>query len=354
MLPDVAAAQGATPAAAPSVLVTTQAPHKGSLPRTITAYGTIEAAPGGGSETLSLLRAGQVTQVQVRPGEEVRRGQALLVISAEPGELASYKQAAAALALAQSQRLHAAQLLAQHLGTRDQLATAEKAATDAQSALDALDRAGGNSPQQTLSAPFDGIVSGLLTAPGARVAAQTPLLTLARSSRLVAAVGVEPGQRDQVAVNQPAQVEPLYTSGKWRGRVMSVGAMLDPTTRLVPVLVDPSPDGPPNGPVESSPLPGEPVRAIMQVGQMTGWLAPRDAVLTDTKGPYVFQVDADKAVRVDVHVVGTAGDTTIISGPLDPSRLLVSGGNYQLQDGTAVRDAPADPSGAAPGGTTAP
>lgn len=342
MLPAVAAAQGANPAPAPTVLVTTQLPKQGSLPRTVTAYGILEAAPGGGSETLSVLRAGRVTQIEVHQGEAVRRGQALLSISADPAALASYKQAAAALMLARSQRQHAAQMLAQHLATRDQLAAADKAVADAQATLDALDRGGGGAAQQTLSASFDGIVSALLTAPGARVAAQTPLLTIARASKLVAAVGVEPGVREQVATGQPARVEPLYAGGSEQGRVVSVSAMLDPTTRLVPVLIDPAPDGP----TEMNLLPGSPVRATVQVGTMTGWLIPRNAVLTDAKGPYVFQVDAGKASRVDVRIVGMASGTTVVAGPLDPSRALVTGGNYQVQDGGAVRTAP--PEGSKP------
>ena len=264
------------------MLVTTQPAQKGSLPRTVTAYGTLEPAPGGGSETLSVLRAGRVTQIEVHQGEPVKRGQALLSIAADPAALASYKQAVAAMMLARAQRQNAAQMLAQHLATRDQLAAADKALADAQSSLDALDRGGGGSAQQTLSAPFDGIISALLTAPGARVAAQTPLVTIARASKLVATVGVEPGVRAQVAIGQPARIEPLYTGSIGQGWVVSVSAILDTTTRLVPVLIDPAPDGT----TELGLLPGSPVRVSVQVAMMTGWLAPRDAVLTDAKGPY--------------------------------------------------------------------
>lgn len=318
------------------MLVTTQPAQKGSLPRTVTAYGTLEPAPGGGSETLSVLRAGRVTQIEVHQGEPVKRGQALLSIAADPAALASYKQAVAAMMLARAQRQNAAQMLAQHLATRDQLAAADKALADAQSSLDALDRGGGGSAQQTLSAPFDGIISALLTAPGARVAAQTPLVTIARASKLVATVGVEPGVRAQVAIGQPARIEPLYTGSIGQGWVVSVSAILDTTTRLVPVLIDPAPDGT----TELGLLPGSPVRVSVQVAMMTGWLAPRDAVLTDAKGPYVFQVNAGKAARVEVRVIGMAGSTTVIAGPLDPARPLVTSGNYQLQDGAAVRTAP--------------
>ena len=333
LLPLAALAQ----ASPPSVLVTTQAPRQGSLPHTLIAYGSVQAAPGS-SLALSLLRAGQVTSVLAAVGQAVRRGQPLLTVSADPAALAAYRQAVAGLALAQGERRRIGQMLAQHLATRDQLGLADKAVADAQATLDALSRAGGGSAEQTLSAPFDGVVSALSVAPGVRVAPQAPLLTLARSSRLVAAVGVEPGQRGLVAPGEPAQVEPLDGGSAIAGRVLAVGAMLDPLTRLVPVLVDP-PDSEAGGGM----LPGGAVRVAMQVGAYAGWLAPRDAVLTDGKGAYVFQVNGGKAVRVDVQVVGAVGDTMVVSGPIDPERPLVTGGNYQLQDGAPVRQGAAKP-----------
>ncbi len=363
LLPVLALAQGGSTQASPqpSVLVTTEAPRQGSLPRTLTAYGTVQAAPGGGSETLSLLRAGQVTRVLVAPGEAVRRGQALLSVSAAPTAVAAYKQAVDALTLVKNERAHTAQLLSQHLATRDQLAQADKAVADAQTNLDALNRAGGGSPEQTLTAPFDGVVSSLPVTPGARVAAQAPLVTLARTSRLVASVGVEPGQRGLVAQGQPARIEPLYGGDPEQGSVLSVGAMLDPQSRLVPVLVDPPQASPQNGPKPGDPkgdpqggapaeasaalLPGAPVRVVVQVGEMRGWLVPRDAVLTDAKGAYLFQVDGGKAARVDVRVVGTAGGTTVVAGPLNPARPLITSGNYQLQDGGLVHEDNSGPTG---------
>lgn len=338
LLPGAALAQAGP--APPSVLVTAEVPRQGSLPRTLTAYGRVEAAPGGGSETLSVLRAGQVTRVMVAPGEAVRRGQALLAVSAGPAAIAAYQQATDALTLARTQRAHTGQLLAQHLATRDQLAQADKAVADAQANLDALNRGGGGSAEQTVAAPFDGVVSSLLVTPGARIAAQAPLVTLARTSRLVAAVGIEPGERALVAVGQPARIEPLDGAAAEQGSVLSVGAMLDPASHLVPVLVDPPGDQAGAAPAEASAglLAGGPVRVVVQVGELRGWLVPRNAVLTDAKGAYVFQVNGDKAVRVEVQVVGMAGGTTVVAGPVDAGRKLVTSGNYQLQDGGLVRE----------------
>jgi len=339
IVPALAFAQDGAPQ--PSVLVTTAMPQEGSLPRTLTAYGVVQAAPGS-SQTLSLLRAGQVTRVMVALGQSVRQGQPLLVVSADPAALATYRQAVTALTLAQGERNRMTQMLAQHLATRDQVAQADKAVTDAQGNLDLLTRGGGGSAEQTLAAPFDGVVSGLAVASGARIAAQAPLATLDRSSRLVAAVGIEPAQRSLVAQGQPAQVEPLDGGGAKQGSVLSVGAMLDPATRLVPVLIDPQAGAQASA---AGLLAGGPVRVVVQVGEYRGWLMPRNAVATDAKGAYVFQVASGKAARVDVQVAGTVGDTTVATGLIDPKRALVTTGNYQLQDGAAVREEQASAAG---------
>jgi membrane fusion protein (multidrug efflux system) len=313
----------------PSVLVTTAPPQMGSVGRTVTAYGVAQAAPGS-SETLSVLRSTQVTQTLVAVGQSVKQGQPILGLSADPAALASYKQAVTALALAQSERARVTQLLNQRLATRDQVAQAEKAASDAQGNLDLLKGAGGGTAGQTLTAPFDGVVSALLAATGARVAAQAPLATLDRADSLIISVGVEPAQRGVVAPGQAARIEPMDGSQERDGRLLAVGGMLDPATRLVPVLLTPA--------TASGLLPGGPVRVVVRVGEASGWLVPREAVATDGKGAFVFQTAGGKASRIDVQVAGTNGGTTVVTGPIDPKRALVTSGNYQLQDGSPVRE----------------
>jgi len=328
VLPALASAQDSSPPP-PSVLVATALPQMGSVERTVTAYGVAQTAPGS-SETLSVLRSTQVTQTLVAVGQSVKQGQPILGLSADPAALASYKQAVTALTLAQSERGRLTQLLNQHLATRDQVAQAEKAASDAQGNLDLLKGAGGGTAGQTLTAPFDGVVSALPAATGARVAAQAPLATLDRANSLVVAVGVEPAQRGVMAPGQAARIEPLDGSQERDGRVLAVGGMLDPATRLVPVLLTPA--------TASGLLPGGPVRVVVQVGEASGWLIPREAVATDGKGAFVFQAAGGKASRIDVEIAGTKGGTTVVTGPIDPKRALVTSGNYQLQDGSAVRE----------------
>lgn len=312
-----------------SVLVTTIKPHRGAVPETVTGYGT--AAPGPGTTTnLNVPRAGQVVQLSAEPGVLVHAGDKLVQFTASAAAVQAYDQAVAGLAVAQKQRTHTAELLAQHLATRSQLAQADKAVADAQAALDAQRREGGGNPTQSLTAPFDGIVTAVAVKPGDRVSAGAPLLTLARTNGIVVTVGVEPSLRSKLRSGEKVKLQPLQSGESTiDGKVAQVDAMLNPATRQIGVEVAVAP---------GSVLSGESFRGEIVVGQFHGWRVPRDAVLFDSKGAYVFQVNAGKAQRVNVHVVGTFGQTTVIDGAINPQHTLVTEGNYQLTDGMAVRE----------------
>jgi RND family efflux transporter MFP subunit len=184
-----------------------------------------------------------------------------------------------------------------------------------------------------LAAPFDGVVSAIPVAQGARVQPGMALMTLTRADGLLVTVGVEPRQVTQLQVGQDTQLEALNGSQPAsRGKLVRVDRIIDPVTRLV------NADVALVGPV----LQGEAFRVSIEVGRFSGWLVPHDAVLNDARGNYVFQVAAGKALRVAVQMVGGDGTTSVVNGPIDPQRLLVTEGNYQLTDGMAVRqDGPA-------------
>jgi membrane fusion protein, multidrug efflux system len=311
-----------------SVQVATQTPRRGSVPDVRVAYGTAVPALDGGM-TLSLPREGRILAIAVTPGERVRQGGKLIAFGASAAASSTYQQAVSALALARTQRAHIAQLLAQQLATRDQLAQADKALSDAQSALDAMRREGAGQAQEDLLAPFDGIIATVPVAVGDRLQPNVPLLTLTRLDGLVVTVGVEPAERARVAPGQLVRLQPLAGGAALDGHVLRIDGVLNGKTRLVDADISI-----PAGAV----LSGEAFRAAITIGQFTGWLVPHTAVLTDEQGAYVFQVKGDKAVRVAVQVTGQTGDTDVVDGKLDPGRKLVTEGNYQLDDGATVRE----------------
>jgi membrane fusion protein (multidrug efflux system) len=325
--------------AGPSVLVTTVPARQGTLPQTLTAYGAVEPAPDG-TATLSLLRAGQVVTLRVGPGEPVHKGDPLLDFGADPATIVSYDQAVSTLTAAKQDRARTADLLGQQLATRAQLTQADKAVSDAQSGLDALNRSGGGKPVETVRAPFDGIVMTIAVGPGDRLQPSAPLMQLAKADRLVLAAGVEPALRGKLKPEAPVHLDPLDGGDPIDGAVASVAGMIDPKTRLVEALIR----------LPADALPGQAYRARIEIGQFTGWLVPREAVLADDDGAHLFQVAGDKAKSVAVRIVGTEDETTVVDGPLDGGMAVVAGGSYQLTDGAAVRldDGAAKPADAAP------
>ena len=323
----------------PSVLVQTEMPRQGSLPDILSAYGTAMPALNGGM-TLSVQQEGRVTAIAVTPGEKVHAGQHLLEFSASATASSAFQQAVSALSLAQAERGHVAQLLRQQLATRDQLAQADKAVADAQATLDALRREGGGEPVRNLDAPFDGIIETIPVAQGDRVQPGAPLVTLVRLDGLVVTAGIEPGEKDRVRPGQSVHLVPLAGGEPIDGHVLRVDAILNPKTRMVDADL-----AVPVGAV----MPGAAFRADITVGQFQGWVVPHDAVLTDDKGTYVFQIADGKATRIEVALVGSRDGQDVVTGALDPTRELVVQGNYQLDSGMPVREGPKPPQAQAAG-----
>ena len=319
--------------------VQTQAPRRGTVPDIVTAYGSAAPAFDGGM-TLSLQQDGRVLAIAVTPGEAVHTGERLLDFAASAAAVSTYQQSVSGLTAARQQRAHAAQLLAQQLATRDQLAQADKAVADAQATLDALRRQGADRPSQTLTAPFDGIIAAIPVAQGDRVQLGATLMTITRLDGLVVTVGIEPGIRPRVHPGETVHLQPLSSAAALDGRILRVDGMLNPRTRLVDADVSV-----PAGSVIS----GEGFRADINVGELSGWIVPHDAVLTDAKGSYLFQVNGGKASRVDVTLTGSAGANDVVQGAFDPLRPIVVQGNYQLTDNAPLRtEDAAEPSATKP------
>ncbi len=322
----------------PAVLVTTVPARRGTMPDILTAFG--EATPAQGSGTvISLPQEGRVAALLVTQGERVAAGTRLVVFNQSANAASAYQQATTALHLAQTERTHTAELLGQRLATRDQLAQADKAASDARATLDALVRQGSDRPIADIRAPFDAVVASIPVSPGDRVAAGAALVTLARLDDLVVTVGIDPAQFERVRPGMPVRLSRLAQgTGATRvldGSIVRLDGMVDARTRLLDVDVSLP---------QAGAIVGEAFRADIEVGRLSGWIVPHDAVLDDERGFYVYQMRDGHAVRVTVSVLGTQGGQDAVSGDLDARQAVIVAGGTQLQAGDAVRvAAPAPP-----------
>ncbi|MGH6988712.1 MAG: efflux RND transporter periplasmic adaptor subunit [Stellaceae bacterium] len=328
------AARGAA-AKEPSVLVQTTALHRGRLPSLITAYGTVAANPMARQTVVAPLAA-VVEQVYVRQGELVAKDAPLVRIRPNPTVASAYAQAQAAVRAAHIGAARTRKLVGQHLATRQQLAAAENAETDARATLAALSAQGAGGVT-ILRAPFRAVVTVVSTSAGALAAEGTALLDLARPEALVLRVGVMPAEAAAIKVGDPAAVTPLGERAASSGKVLAAGSVVEASSGLVPIEIAVPGD---------TLLAGEMAKAVITTGTVEGFVVPHAAILIDGRGrTYVVQAVNGFARLILVTVLAAVGDQDVIAGPLLPSAALVLAGNYQLQNGMKVRRS--DPAGKA-------
>ncbi|MBS0220912.1 MAG: efflux RND transporter periplasmic adaptor subunit [Proteobacteria bacterium] len=317
---------------AQSVAVKTAALIQQTLTDTIDGFGTVSASDTALTD-LSFFHAGQISQLHVRQSETVHAGQPIIELTADPATLLSYEKARATLDFANRDLERMRTLVLQQLATNAQLAAAQKAAADAEAALATERRLGNDQRTEIARAPFDGYVVSISVAPGDHVAAGAPVLKLARTDQGAhVLMGLEPEDARRVRSGMTAHAALVFAPDQqFQGKVQSIAGAMNPTTKRADLWI--------NLPDAAVVLPvGSAVTVKIDVATRTGWVVPRQAVLHDRQGDYVFQIANGKARRIAVKVGLGTDHLTEISGSLDPSLRIVVLGNYELQDGMAVRE----------------
>jgi RND family efflux transporter MFP subunit len=147
-----------TPTAIPTVVLDSSASQGGASDSAVSASG--EVIPVRKAQ-LSFPLTGSVASVEVRPGDEVKAGQALVVLDTTILE-AQVKQAEADLAATETQLKYLIRI-----GTdQEHLDSAQADIDRAQAALDSAQATLG---QATLTAPFDGTIAAVDIAPAETV-----------------------------------------------------------------------------------------------------------------------------------------------------------------------------------------
>jgi RND family efflux transporter MFP subunit len=329
-----AASAALAAAAAPSAAVETVLLRQQELRDVVPAFGTVAASEESMAD-ISFPHSGQITGLKVRAAQKVRAGDPLVTITADPATLQGYQKAVTALDFAKRELQRQQTLRAQHLATNAQVATAQQAVSDATVALETERRLGNDQPTKTATAPFDGYVLQIMSAPGDRLQANTAILKLTRTDQgLRVSAGLKPEDAGRVAPGMPAEITPVLGAQPQplAGTVRQIGGSINPTSKLVDCWIDIMRAG--------SLVSGSSASVAIIVSRHQGWVVPRNAVLHDAKGSYIFQVENEHAKRVDVRTGIETNDLTEIAGEFNPSLKVVSLGNYELRDGMAVRESP--------------
>ncbi len=311
----------------PSVLVKITPLVRGSLPQVVTVYGSVGTASSARQTLMAPIQA-EVADVYVRNGSLVPAGAPLLKLVPSPASQSAYMQADSALNLATQLVGRTKSLVAGHLATDEQLFQAENNEANARATLTMLKAQGAEGPT-TLSAPFQAIVTTVSITPGAIVAQGDGLVELARPNQLQLQVGVIPDKALLIKEGDPVSLTPIGGGSVISGKVVFRGSLVSAADGLVPVAVS-LPAG--------QALLGETFQAEITIGKVKGYLVPHNAILVDDTGQtYIVQDHAMTAKLVDVKVLGSSQSQDIVSGPLEAGAPVVLSGNYQLNDGDAIR-----------------
>lgn len=318
----------------PTVQVRVAAVKQHTLQERITAFGVVRPNPES-QTTKDANYTAFVTRVDVTLGQPVKKGEALLELRTAPSARAQYLSAQASVRYARQELVRKRQLLKQKLATHADVDAAEKALQTAEASFAAQQALGTGEKTRVIKAPFTGIVSQLPVKPGNEVQAGTQLFQLAKRDSLEVALGIEPDEVSRVHRGMPVRVMPLFGAGQGvQTSVSQVNAVVDPSTRLVDVIVRLQGN-------EAKPfLPGMRVQGTLTIASTQTLAVPRSAVLHDANGDYLFIVSGGKAHRVNVRPGLENHGMIGVSGDLKAGDRVVVTGNYELSDGMVVRPAP--------------
>ncbi|WP_410209915.1 efflux RND transporter periplasmic adaptor subunit [Aquirhabdus sp.] len=321
---------------APIAQVHSQRPEQQSLATTITAYGVLQSDPSA-NLTTSFAQAGQLERILVSVGQKIKKGTVLAVLKTDPQMIMTTTQASSAVVFATGERTRIADLYTAKLATQSQLATAEKALTDAKATLQALQQQGGQNTLQTLRAPADALVISINNQTGERVAAGAPLIVLSKVSTPQAIIGISPEMVSQLHSGMAIKIMPVFMGSGGQSSSMTGslartdGVVNSQTGRIdVPVRFTQS--------LPDTWRAGLPVQATVTLSAAKGWVVPRNTVLQDGQGAYIYQIKNNKAVRTPVKIGTQTNQYTAISGAINPNLNIVTLGNYTLSDGMAVQE----------------
>ncbi len=309
--------------------------HRAEIARPVPAYGVVSSA-GASVQSVSLPYLARLVRLRLNPGQAVKKGDPLFDVMADPSAVLAHDQALNAAALARRELARTQALFASQLATQSQLDTARKTLRDAEQAAEAQQQLGAAGGTHTVTASFDGVLMQLNASPGDQISAGAPIALLSRHTVDTRAanvlLNVDPAQVGMLRVGDAVTLRPLaanVSAAGAPGRVVSVGAAIDPTTQSVVVAAF--------VPLDAQMLPGTRVAATIQADKGEHWVLPRASVLRDAGGAYVFQVNAhQRAHRVAVVPRVDAGAQYGVDGLLTPDAPVVSVGNYELTEGMAV------------------
>ena len=311
--------------------VTVIVPGRTDVARTITASGALAARR---DEPVGVAgEGGRVSNVYVDAGSWVRQGQVLASIdrsvqTQEANQLsASIEVARADAALAQNELERSQSLVGRGFVSKADL-DRKRAARDAASARVRVAQASLGASRARIGrldirAPSSGLILSRNVEVGQVVSAGAGgLFRLARGGEMEMRAAMSQQDLTQVRSGMAATVKPIGTGRSIAGTIWQVSPVINPQSRQGEVRIA--------IPYDSSIRPGAFAEARIVAGATTAPLLPQSAVLSDSKGNYVYVLNAKNEIERRTIKVGDVGERGIgiLSGLGGQERVVESAGPF--------------------------
>lgn len=327
----------------PSASVQTVTIGRGPVTEVVETYGTVEFSPTR-ARVVPVIRSGQVREVAVHAGQQVRKGDRLIVLGPIPEQSPAAHQAKIELQFARKALERIRRLASLKLATHQDIQIAERAVALSRANLRGLGLEG--KPDLLVLAPIDATVVDVPVTTGSVLRAAQTAVWLAPESAVAVRVGLELGDMNRLLPGQATELSPIYLAGGQRAdqdpvqvRLPEFLGRVDPGTQLVEVLIDVAHPKP-------WLLPGERVRVRVTVEREEDALrVPLEAVIERGSVRGVFVIRESRAHWVPIRVKVAGESWLAVQGDLAAGDTVATLGRSSLEDGILVRDSMRAPAG---------
>ena len=316
-------------AASPVAQVTTARAVRADLPVLVTGFGEVEFDPAA-QTTIAAKNEAIVTAVAVRVGQDVAAGDELVRLAQSPQADLALRTARADAAGAEAAAARAVRLRADGLASDADVETARTAAADAAALLASLR----SRSSDVLTAPGEGIVDAIAVEPGDTVSPGSLVVRLASADAIRARINIEVEDVDTVSIGDKVALSGFEPGAPdLPATVVTVDHRADPATRRASVFAD--------IPQDTPLLPGEGIKGAITTDTKTGAVTvPRQAILYDETGAFLFAEVGGKASLKRVEVGILSGDTAEITQGVSAGDVIIVEGAAVLSDGMDVTETP--------------
>jgi membrane fusion protein (multidrug efflux system) len=302
----------------------------------LNAVGSLRAANGA---DLAAEVAGLVTEVNLKSGQEVKKGQ-LLVQLRDGDEVAQLQQLQANAELSKITLERARKQLAAQAISQADFDTAQ---ADTKARMAAVAQQQVVIAKKQLRAPFDGRAGIITISPGDYLAAGTPVVTVQQLDPLYVDFNVPQGELGRLKVGQPVTLTlDAYAGRSFSGKLSAINPKVDASTRNVQVEATV-----PNH--DQTLTPGMFAKVSVDVGKQRSQLTlPQAAIVYNPYGDTVYVVQPSKGKdakgkplpptvkQAFVTTGDSRGDQVAILKGISAGTEVVSSGQMKLKNDATI------------------